>query len=76
MGATGSVILAFLIPKNGDPVEVEIANESKVNPILSKEALRLGKINKGLFIPAINLDGEWIESWLYIPIQTRFKLRV
>lgn len=72
LGATGTVILAILISKEGEPIEMEIANESRVNPHLSKEALRVVKLYKGPFIPAINIDGESIESWLYIPI--RFKL--
>lgn len=72
MRATGTVILAILISNEGDPIEMEIANESKVNPHLSKEALRVVKLYKGPFIPAINIDGESVESWLYIPI--RFKL--
>lgn len=72
MRATGTVILAILISKNGEPIEMEIANKSKANPLLSKEALRVAKLYKGHFFSAINLDGEWEESWLYIPI--RFKL--
>lgn len=71
-GATGTVILAILVSKNGEPIEIEIANESQVNPHLSKEALRVAKLYKGHFIPAVNIDGESEESWLYIPI--RFKL--
>ncbi len=71
-GATGTVILALLISKNGEIIEIEIANESQVNPHLSKEALRVAKLFKGRFIPAVNLEGESEESWLNIPV--RFKL--
>lgn len=70
--AEGTVILAILVNENGEIEESEVANDAFVNPHLAKEALRVLRMFKGKFAPAINLDGHPESKWINIPI--RFKI--
>lgn len=70
--AEGTVILAILVNENGEIEESEVANEAFVNPHLAKEALRVLRMFKGKFTPAINLEGQAEAMWITIPV--RFKL--
>ena len=70
-GAEGTVILAILVDETGAIQESEIANEAFVDPYLAKEALRVVRLFKGEFIPAINLDGQPEPKWINIPIRFR-----
>jgi TonB family protein len=68
----GTVILSVLIDQNGQIKNYEVANESFVNQYLVKEVLRIAKLFKGSFSPALNLDGLPVEVWINIPV--RFQL--
>lgn len=72
IGEEGTVILSILIDENGLIKNYEVANESFVNQYLVKEVLRIAKLFKGNFSPALNLDGLPEEVWINIPV--RFKL--
>ncbi len=72
IGEEGTVILSILIDENGFIKKYEVANESFVNQYLVKEVLRIAKLFKGSFSPALNLDGLPEEVWINIPV--RFKL--
>jgi hypothetical protein len=61
-----------LIDENGFIKNYEVANESFVNQYLVKEVLRIAKLFKGNFSPALNLDGLPEEVWINIPV--RFQL--
>ncbi|MBN3518525.1 energy transducer TonB [Algoriphagus lutimaris] len=67
-GFEGTVILAFLIDKNGQRLKTEVANLHDLPPILSTEALRIGELFVGNYNPAIDYKGETVEAWLYLPI--------
>lgn len=67
-GLEGTVVLAFLIDENGQRTKVEVANPYQTPDILREEALRIGNLFKGNYSPAINFNGETIESWLYLPV--------
>lgn len=71
-GAQGTAIVAVLVSESGEVKAIELANGIQLHPELAKEALRVIKLFKGPFIPALDLDGKPVEKWLYIP--TRFKL--
>ncbi|HSF52921.1 MAG TPA: energy transducer TonB [Algoriphagus sp.] len=70
--AEGTVMVGVLVSELGEVREVELANEVQVHRDLGKEAVRVIKLFKGPFKPALNLEGQPIEAWIYIPI--RFKL--
>lgn len=70
-GAEGTVILAILVDESGSIQESEVANEAFVDPFLAKEALRVVRLFKGEFIPAINLEGQPEQKWITIPIRFR-----
>jgi len=67
-GFEGTVILAFLIDKNGQRVKTEVANLNSLPQLLTDEARRVGELFIGNFNPAINYKGETIEAWLYLPV--------
>ena len=67
-GIEGTVILAFLIDKNGQRIKTEVANFNELPNILTSEALRIGELFVGNYNPAINHKGETIEAWLYLPV--------
>lgn len=67
-GMEGTVILAFLIDKNGQRTKTEVANLNDLPLILTSEALRIGELFVGNYNPAINHNGETIEAWLYLPV--------
>lgn len=67
-GHEGTVILAFLIDKNGQRVKTEVANPDDLPELLTNEALRVGELFRGNYTPAINYNGETVEGWLYLPV--------
>ncbi|MBN3583222.1 energy transducer TonB [Algoriphagus aestuarii] len=67
-GMEGTVILAFLIDKNGQRIRTEVANLNELPSILTEEALRIGELFVGNYNPAINHQGETVEAWLYLPV--------
>jgi hypothetical protein len=67
-GIEGTVILAFLIDKNGQRLKTEVANLNDLPNILTSEALRIGELFLGNYNPAINHNGETMEAWLYLPV--------
>jgi hypothetical protein len=67
-GIEGTVILAFLIDKNGQRIKTEVANLNELPYILTSEALRIGELFVGNYNPAINYNGETMDSWLYLPV--------
>ena len=69
--AEGSVIVAILVDENGNLKQLEVANEAFVHAALTKEALRVVRLFKGKFTPAINLDGKPEEKWINIPVRFR-----
>lgn len=71
-GAQGTVIVAILISGSGEAKAIELANGIQLDPVLSEEALRVVRLFKGPYTPALDLKGKPIEKWLYIPV--RFKL--
>lgn len=71
-GAQGIAMVAVLVAESGEVKAIELANGMQISPELGKEALRVIRLFKGPFTPALDLDGKPVEKWLYIP--TRFKL--
>lgn len=71
-GISGTVYLALLISETGELLEYEAANESIMDKNLVKEGLRMVEEFKGNFKPALDLSGQPVKAWLYLPIS--FKL--
>lgn len=71
-GASGIAIIAVLVSEDGNVKEIELANRVQINQDLGEEAIRVIKLFKGPYKPALDLAGNPIESWFYLPI--RFKL--
>jgi hypothetical protein len=71
-GISGTVYLALLISETGELLEYEAANESIMDKNLVKEGLRMVEEFKGNFKPALDLNGQPVKAWLYLPIS--FKL--
>ncbi len=71
-GLSGIAIVAVLVSEEGNVKEIELANGVQIHKILGEEAVRVVKLFKGPYRPAIDLVGKPIEAWLYIPV--RFKL--
>ncbi|MCU0400470.1 MAG: energy transducer TonB [Algoriphagus sp.] len=71
-GISGTVYLALLISETGELLEYEVANEAIMDKNLVKEALRMVEEFKGNFKPALDVKGQPVKAWLYLPIS--FKL--
>lgn len=71
-GSQGIAIVAVLISAEGKPIEFELANGIQIHSDLGSEALRVINRFPGPYRPALDLEGNPIEAWLYIPV--RFKL--
>ncbi len=71
-GYQGTVMVAVLVTKDGNAKEIELANGFQIHEILGEEAVRVIKLFKGPYKPALDLTGNPIESWFYLPV--RFKL--
>lgn len=71
-GYQGTALVAVLVMKDGTVKEIELANSFHIHEILGEEALRVIKLFKGPYKPALDLAGNPVESWLYLPV--RFKL--
>lgn len=72
LGQSGTVQIALLISETGELIEIEPANAYGMNKELVKEALRVIQLYEGPFFPALDLQGNPIEAWMYVPV--RFKL--
>lgn len=72
LGQSGTVQIALLISETGKLKEIEPANAYGMNKELVKEALRVIQLYDGPFFPALDLQGNPIEAWMYVPV--RFKL--
>jgi len=67
----GTVMVALHISENGELLETEIANPEEVSKILKEEALRVFKLYKGPFYPALDIKGNPIQKWMYVPVRFR-----
>ncbi len=68
----GTAILGMYVNEFGEHGEFEIVNPENVSKELAFEALRAASKYEGEITPAATINGNTIDSWLYIPI--RFKL--
>ncbi|GMQ26761.1 hypothetical protein Aoki45_34440 [Algoriphagus sp. oki45] len=72
LGQSGTVQIALLISETGELKELEVANGYGLNKELVKEALRVIRLYEGPFYPALDLQGNPVEAWMYLPV--RFSL--
>ena len=70
--AEGTVKLALLVNAEGELTTIEVANSTEIHESLVKEAIRVAEVYKGRFLPGRDLNGNPVDSWLYVPL--RFKL--
>lgn len=65
----GTVILAIYVNEFGERKAPVIANPENVDWLLAEEALRVVKYFDGEIAPATTINGNTIDSWLYLPIR-------
>lgn len=65
----GTVILAIYVNEFGERKEPVIANPENVDRLLAEEALRVVNYFDGEIAPATTINGNTIDSWLYLPIR-------
>jgi TonB family protein len=68
----GTVTLALEIMPDGTVNTIEVINQNEVDPILQKEAKRvIAAFDKG-FRSAMDMEGNPVRKWMYVPV--RFSL--
>lgn len=65
----GTVILAIYVNEFGERKAPVIANPENVDRLLAEEALRVITYFDGEIAPATTINGNTIDSWLYLPIR-------
>lgn len=68
----GTVELALEIKGDGSIGQIEVVNADNVSPLLQKEAMRVISLYSGGFRGAVDMEGNPVTKWLYLPLH--FKL--
>lgn len=68
----GTVELALEIKGDGSIGQIEVVNADNVSPLLQKEAIRVISLYTDGFRGAVDMEGNPVTKWLYLPVHFKF----